>query len=187
MSPPSRSHITFIQVALSRSPYLRHTSTLVASHIHPAPENGISTPCRSHLTPIHNVSRHVSHLHPVPISIASRSQDLGLNSIQVAGHLHPGRQNCIPASCKTHLTSIHFSKYVYKRHQGRCLTSIQVPRLASHPIRVVSHPHLGADNTRYYTPQPVWPRFWLQVNKAGTCPGSPSGSLRDSLRWADQA
>ena len=32
-------------------------------------------------------------------------------------------------------------------------------------------------NTRCYTPQTVWPRFWLQVNKAGTCPGSPCGSL----------
>ena len=161
ISPSSRflnSCVTSIQVAYYLHPGCSIQVPIFASHLHPggvpyppSSENGISTPCRSHLTPIHNVSRRVFHLHPGPISIASRSQDLGLNSIQVAGHLHPGRRNCIPASCNTHLTSFLTFTPSPRYH----ITAITVPRFGSHlqpgPMNWISN----------FTPSMIldWDRF----------------------------
>ena len=84
----------------SGSWYLHLTYIQVTSHLHPGPPNYILVPYNHHLKPI-QVSRCVSHLHPCPSWIGSRSQDYVwttsmycLTSTQVhrlPSHLHPGR------------------------------------------------------------------------------------------------
>ena len=113
ISPQSRSHLNPIQalrftfllclswiIPPSGTWYLHLAYIQVASHLHPAPPNCILVPSKHHLKPI-QVSRCVSHLHPCPSWIGSRSQDsvwttsmYCLTSIQVhrfPSHLHPGR------------------------------------------------------------------------------------------------
>ena len=51
------------------------------------------------------------------------------------------------------------------------------PLKQSRIFAVLDAANRGKCYTRRYIPQPMWPRFWLSVNKAGTYPGSPCGSL----------
>ena len=99
----------------------------------------ISSPSRSHLTPI-QVSSCASHLHPCPISPSSRFLNSYVTSIQVAYYLHPG------CSIQVHIfaSHLHPGGVPYPPRMafphlagpispppimspGVCLTSIQVP------------------------------------------------------------
>ena len=95
-------------------------------------------------------------------SFQSRSLYLRPTSIQVTPHLHPGNENCMSCSCKSHLKPM---SYLYSgpaspvsSSQDSCLTSIHV---SSHlhpgpkillllssisrftPMQVPSHPNPG--------------------------------------------
>ena len=110
-----------------RSWYLCLTSTHVTSQLNPVPKNCISAPPRHYLKAIQHYI-HDFHIHPCPVSIASRSQDslppiLHLAYTQVlifVSHLHqvsyylqPAINMCGPPPSRSHLTPYR-SRYEYR-------------------------------------------------------------------------
>ena len=122
-----------------RCRYLCFTSIQVTSNLDPGHEICIAPPKRFPLTCI-QVAGFASQLHPCPISLPYKSENLHLNSIHVLSlpHLHPGISSQ-SRSKYLHLTSIQVMSIVHPglkmciTHPSRsCLTCIQIPISLSH-------------------------------------------------------
>ena len=97
----------------SRSLCLCLISIHVTSHLHPGPQNCISTPYKHPHDPIKD-SRYIAHLHPGPISSGSGSNDFSLTSIHVLSQPNPGPYSHITPPSKQCLNSIQV--LIFMRH-----------------------------------------------------------------------
>ena len=181
------------------------TSFYVTFHRYTGPKIHASPLSRSRLTSSTFSTSFVTHLHPVCVSLPSRtwfkcikvpicthplhwccishpsrSWEEHLNSIQITSLTHLGLQMCISPPSRSRLTSVQIPIFVSRLHTGRISPPFRSWRLHLSFIQVPSHPHPCLEIC--VSPLSISCLISIQVTRTAPLlhPGSPPSRPLDS-------